>query len=297
MIKLKVMKLAFAGVLVLSACGGAAAPTSSPVATTVPTEVAAATNSPTESTTVATVEATSVETSTSTMSNTTTMTDTGNMSNTSPVSSTTMVTNTGTMSATGAETSTGMMSNTTTMTDTSNMSNTSPMSSTTMVTDTGAISSTGAETKTGIMTNTGTISGMTVGETAMADNQFSTLVKLAVLAGITPTLTGPDPITVFAPTNAAFGKLPQATLDDLMKPENKAKLVKILTYHVVSGKVMAADMSTITTVKSVEGSDLKITLSAGIVMVNDAKVTSTDITTKNGIIHVIDTVLMPPDVK
>jgi len=177
---------------------------------------------------------------------------------------------------------------------TSTVDSGSAMTDTTMMTDTTAMTDSTMMTDTTTMTDTA-MSNMTVGETAMADNQFSTLVELAVLAGITPTLTGPDPITVFAPTNAAFAKLPQATLDDLMKPENKATLVKILTYHVVSGRVMAADVMTMTSAKSVEGSDLTIATSGSDVTVNGAKIIAPDIVTKNGVIHVIDTVLMPPN--
>ena len=102
------------------------------------------------------------------------------------------------------------------------------------------------------------------------------------------------PFTVFAPTDAAFEKLPKGTLDDLLKPENKGKLAKILAYHVVPGKVMAADVKTMEA-DTAEGSKLNVKVDDGKVMVNDAKVIKTDIPASNGVIHVIDTVLMPPD--
>ncbi|MEO5719497.1 MAG: fasciclin domain-containing protein, partial [Chthoniobacterales bacterium] len=104
------------------------------------------------------------------------------------------------------------------------------------------------------------------------------------------------PFTVFAPTDDAFKKLPAGTVEDLLKPENKEKLGKILAYHVVKGKVMAADVKTMEA-ESAEGSKLNVKVEDGKVMVNDAKVVKTDIMASNGVIHVIDTVLMPPDLK
>jgi uncharacterized surface protein with fasciclin (FAS1) repeats len=111
-------------------------------------------------------------------------------------------------------------------------------------------------------------------------------------AGLVETLQGEGPFTVFAPTNAAFEKLPEGTLEDLLKPENKDKLVAILTYHVVAGNVMAADVVKLTKATTVQGSDIMIDTSDG-VKVNDATVTQTDLKTKNGVIHVIDTVIIP----
>ncbi len=131
---------------------------------------------------------------------------------------------------------------------------------------------------------------------AMSDPQFSTLVAAVKAADLVSAIQGPGPFTVFAPTNAAFAKLPAGTVDDLLKPENKQKLRSILLYHVVSGKIMASDvlaMSGPGTPKSLEGSTLRVTNVAP-VMVNDANVTATDIKASNGVIHVIDTVLMPP---
>ena len=131
-------------------------------------------------------------------------------------------------------------------------------------------------------------------DTAASNPQFSTLVKLVKAAGLVDTLKGAGPFTVFAPTNAAFAKLPKATVAKLMSPAGKADLVKILTYHVVSGKVMAADVVKMGggAVKTVEGSTVNIKLKPA-VMVNNAKVTKTDIACDNGVIHVIDTVLLP----
>jgi transforming growth factor-beta-induced protein len=127
---------------------------------------------------------------------------------------------------------------------------------------------------------------------ASGAGNLSTLVTAIKAAGLVETLQGPGPFTVFAPTDAAFAKLPQGTLDDLLKPENKAKLAGILTYHVVAGKVMAADVKTMMA-KTVNGQELDIKAADGVVTVNDAKVTKTDIVAKNGVIHLIDSVLMP----
>lgn len=121
---------------------------------------------------------------------------------------------------------------------------------------------------------------------------FKTLVAAVKAAGLVETLQGTGPFTVFAPTDAAFAKLPPGTVEDLLKPQNKAKLVAILTYHVVPGKVMAADVKPMMA-KTVNGKELNITVADGKVMVNNAKVIKTDIAASNGVIHVIDTVLIP----
>ena len=126
-------------------------------------------------------------------------------------------------------------------------------------------------------------------DTAVAAGSFKTLATALTAAGLVDTLKGPGPFTVFAPTDAAFAKIPKAQLDALLK--DKAKLTAVLTYHVVSGKVMAADVKA-GKVKTVEGSELTIKTAGG-VMVDKAKVTKTDIVADNGVIHVIDTVLMP----
>jgi len=132
----------------------------------------------------------------------------------------------------------------------------------------------------------------TVVAVAASNADFSTLVAAVKAAGLAETLSGPGPFTIFAPTNEAFAKLPAGTVDNLLKPENKAKLAGILTYHVVAGKVMAADVKTMKA-KSVQGSELDIKASSSGVTVDGAKVVKTDIVGSNGVIHVIDTVLMP----
>ena len=130
-------------------------------------------------------------------------------------------------------------------------------------------------------------------DTAVANGKFTTLVAAVKAAGLVDTLKGAGPFTVFAPSDDAFAKLPKGTVEDLLKPENKAKLAAILTYHVVPGKVMAADIKGKKMgVKTVQGSEVAVD-AMGDVKVNDAKVTAADVVTSNGVIHVIDTVLMP----
>jgi uncharacterized surface protein with fasciclin (FAS1) repeats len=129
-------------------------------------------------------------------------------------------------------------------------------------------------------------------ETAVA-GKFNTLVTAVKAAGLVDTLKGPGPFTVFAPTDAAFAKLPAGTLEDLLKPENREKLQKILTYHVVPGNVMAKDVVKLQSAKTVEGGNVTIKAAGGGVMVNNAHVRKTDITASNGVIHVIDAVLLP----
>jgi len=131
----------------------------------------------------------------------------------------------------------------------------------------------------------------TVVEIAAGNKDFSTLVAAVKAAGLAETLSGDGPFTVFAPTNEAFAKLPKGTVEDLLKPENKEKLTGILTYHVVPGKVLAADVKA-GKVKTVQGGELEIATKDG-VTVNGAKVVQTDIVGKNGVIHVIDTVVLP----
>ncbi len=131
---------------------------------------------------------------------------------------------------------------------------------------------------------------------ASGNPDFSTLVAAVSAAGLVETLQGPGPFTVFAPTNDAFAALPAGLVDKLLLPENKDVLTKILTYHVVSGAVMAADV-TAGDVPSVEGSPIAVTIDAGKVMLNgSATVVATDIVASNGVIHVIDAVIVPPDV-
>jgi uncharacterized surface protein with fasciclin (FAS1) repeats len=130
-------------------------------------------------------------------------------------------------------------------------------------------------------------------ETAIQAGQFQTLVKAIKAAGLVNTLEGPGPFTVFAPTDEAFAKLPPGTLENLRKPENKEKLVSILTYHVVPGKLMASEVAGMSSAKTVNGEPLTITTNGGGVMVNDSNVVKADIVCSNGVIHVIDKVLLP----
>jgi uncharacterized surface protein with fasciclin (FAS1) repeats len=130
-------------------------------------------------------------------------------------------------------------------------------------------------------------------EIAVGNPDFSTLVAALQAAGLVDALAGEGPFTVFAPTNAAFAALPAGTLDMLLLPENKDKLAAILTYHVVPGKVMAADVVTLTEATSLEGDSIAISVSDGAVMVDGANVVATDIEASNGVIHVIDAVILP----
>jgi uncharacterized surface protein with fasciclin (FAS1) repeats len=131
-------------------------------------------------------------------------------------------------------------------------------------------------------------------DTAVAAGQFKTLASALDAAGLVGTLKGEGPFTVFAPTDEAFAKLPAGTLEDLLKPENKDQLVAILTYHVVPGKVEAADVAKLDEAKTVNGKMVDIKVEGDTAMVNNAKVTKVDIPASNGVIHVIDTVIMPP---
>jgi len=133
-------------------------------------------------------------------------------------------------------------------------------------------------------------------DTAVKAGQFNTLAAALKAADLIETLKGKGPFTVFAPTDAAFANLPAGTVGDLLKPENKAKLVKILTYHVVPGKIMSTSLAgKKTDAKTVEGRNISIDATKGGVTVNSAKVTSADVAADNGVIHVIDTVLIPKD--
>jgi uncharacterized surface protein with fasciclin (FAS1) repeats len=132
-------------------------------------------------------------------------------------------------------------------------------------------------------------------DTAVAAGQFNTLATALQAAGLVDTLKGPGPFTVFAPTDAAFAKLPAGKVDSLLKPESKAELTAILTYHVVPGKVMAADVVKLKEAKTVNGAMVKIKADGGDVMIDGAKVTATDIAASNGVIHVIDSVILPPN--
>ncbi len=129
---------------------------------------------------------------------------------------------------------------------------------------------------------------------AAGDERFKTLVAAVTAAGLVETLQGEGPFTVFAPTDEAFAKLPAGTVEELLKPENKQKLVDILTYHVIAGKVMAADVVTLSEAETVLGQKVTIKVEDGKVYINDAQVILTDIEASNGVIHGIDTVILPP---
>jgi uncharacterized surface protein with fasciclin (FAS1) repeats len=133
----------------------------------------------------------------------------------------------------------------------------------------------------------------TVVDIAVGSPDHSTLVAAVTAAGLVETLSGTGPFTVFAPTNAAFSALPAGALDDLLKPENKEKLASILTYHVVAGNVMSTDLTDGMKAKTVNGAEVTITIKDGKVMVDGANVTTADIKAGNGVVHVIDAVIMP----
>jgi uncharacterized surface protein with fasciclin (FAS1) repeats len=135
----------------------------------------------------------------------------------------------------------------------------------------------------------------TIVEIAVGNKSFSTLVAAVKAAGLVETLSGAGPFTVFAPTDEAFAKLPKGTVEELVKPENKEKLTAILTYHVLAGKVMAADAIAANgkMVKTVNGQEIAVKVKDGKVMINDATVIIADVAASNGVIHAIDTVLLP----
>ena len=133
----------------------------------------------------------------------------------------------------------------------------------------------------------------TVVQNATNTASFTTLVAAVQAAGLAEKLSGPGPFTVFAPTNEAFSKLPPGTLEELLKPENKAKLVSVLTYHVVPGNVKAKDVVKLKEATTVAGSNVAIVVKNGVIMIDGAKVVQTDITSSNGVIHVIDAVILP----
>jgi len=141
------------------------------------------------------------------------------------------------------------------------------------------------------MTKEKDMNNKTIVELAVENGNFTTLVAAVKAAGLAETLSGPGPFTVFAPTDAAFAKLPAGTVESLLK--DKEKLSAILTYHVVAGKVMAADAVKLTSAKTVQGTDIAIKVDGAKVMINNANLVTTDIEASNGVIHVIDTVLLP----
>jgi uncharacterized surface protein with fasciclin (FAS1) repeats len=130
-------------------------------------------------------------------------------------------------------------------------------------------------------------------DTAVSAGSFKTLAKALQAADLVDTLKGDGPFTVFAPTDEAFAKLPPGTLNDLLKPENKAKLQRILTYHVVPGRVSSSDVVKLRTAKAVSGDTITIKANGGTVMVDKARVVKTDVQASNGVIHVIDAVILP----
>jgi uncharacterized surface protein with fasciclin (FAS1) repeats len=130
-------------------------------------------------------------------------------------------------------------------------------------------------------------------DTAVAAGDFKTLAAALQAAGLVDTLKGPGPFTVFAPRDEAFAKLPAGTVEELLKPENKERLVAILTYHVVPGQVMAKDVVSLSSAKTVNGKSVTISQQNGVVMVDNARVVKTDIAASNGVIHVIDTLILP----
>lgn len=134
----------------------------------------------------------------------------------------------------------------------------------------------------------------TIVDVAVGNGNFKTLAAALTAAGLVDTLKGPGPFTVFAPTDAAFAKLPAGTVESLLKPENKAQLTGILTYHVVAGRVPASDVVKLSSAKTVNGAEVRVTVSGSSVRVNEANVVTTDVAASNGIIHVIDSVLLPP---
>jgi uncharacterized surface protein with fasciclin (FAS1) repeats len=135
--------------------------------------------------------------------------------------------------------------------------------------------------------------GKDIVDTAVGAGNFKTLAAALQAAGLVETLKGDGPFTVFAPTDAAFAKLPAGTVENLLKPENRDKLKAILTYHVVAGKVTAAQVMKLKSAKTVEGSDVTIATSGGKVKVDNANVVTADVMASNGVIHVIDTVILP----
>jgi len=131
-------------------------------------------------------------------------------------------------------------------------------------------------------------------DTAVAAGSFKTLAAALQAAGLVETLKGKGPFTVFAPTDEAFAKLPAGTVENLLKPENKMQLQRVLTYHVVPGKVMSTDVVKMTSAKAVSGDAVTIAVGNGGVMINNAHVVKADVGASNGVIHVIDAVIMPP---
>jgi uncharacterized surface protein with fasciclin (FAS1) repeats len=178
---------------------------------------------------------------------------------------------------------------------TAEMTATDAMTSTEAMTSTDSMTATGTTTATGDMTGGTVMTGTDIVATALSAGNFKTLASALTAADLVDTLKGAGPFTVFAPTDEAFAKLDAATLADLLKPENKDELVRVLTYHVVPGRVLAEDVSAMTSATTVEGGNLTIATSGSDVTINGATVVTPDIETSNGVIHAIDTVLLPPN--
>lgn len=171
------------------------------------------------------------------------------------------------------------------------------MSAGAAMTTTDAMTDTAAMTETMEMTATAEMTTSNIISVALGAGNFTTLAAALTAADLVTTLQSEGPFTVFAPTDEAFAKLPAGTVEDLLKPENKANLIKVLTYHVVPGRVTATDVSKLTSAKTVEGQEITIKVEGGNVIINGATVTAADIMASNGVIHVIDTVILPPDMQ
>jgi uncharacterized surface protein with fasciclin (FAS1) repeats len=137
------------------------------------------------------------------------------------------------------------------------------------------------------------MSGKDIVDVAASAGSFNTLVAALQAAGLVDALKGEGPLTVFAPTDDAFAKLPAGTVEDLLRPENKDKLIAVLTYHVVPGRVTAREVVSLSSAKTINGRELRIDAKGSAVMVDNARVTATDIMASNGVIHVIDSVVLP----
>ena len=156
-----------------------------------------------------------------------------------------------------------------------------------------ALATTGAHAKNPMVGGAAMFTSKNIVQNAVNSKDHTTLVAAVKAAGLVDTLSSKGPFTVFAPTNAAFAKLPPGAVDNLVKPENKAQLTSILTYHVVPGRVYAKDAVAAEAAATVQGGKVRIAIKNGQLMVNDSKVILSDIETSNGVIHVIDSVLLP----
>lgn len=158
-----------------------------------------------------------------------------------------------------------------------------------------ALSAVGCAHDSGATAGTSTAGQRDIVDTAIAAGSFTTLVAAVEAAGLVDTLRGPGPFTVFAPTDEAFAALPPGTVESLLRPENRDRLRAILTYHVVAGDVRAAQVVTMSSATTVQGSSVNIRTQGSNVMVNDATVVQADVGCANGVIHVIDHVILPPE--